>query len=261
MDWTARVEAANRKKSLRASPVKAERLTYEGGSSPTKNRLILAPPVQQPVHECEGNRIVSMRMLHEGLREHLRCPQCKCHGTLTLSREREVSKGFAGDLRWWCARCKEPTLCVETSPRAARQAKSGPAPTDLNMRAALAAVHSGIGQQQMARLFGIMDMPVPAHTTWALAEKRVHDALLVVGERSMARQLDLERSLSWREMNDSLEVCHRLHPRRARRRELAALPRAVGGAVRRRADVGAAVPRGGHGGVRGLARGDGRGRR
>ena len=64
------------------------------------------------------------------------------------------------------------------------------------MRLALAAVHSGIGELAMNRILGILDAPAPSHDTYARAEKRVYEALLVVGERSMARRLEVERDLA-----------------------------------------------------------------
>ena len=171
------------KKSLRVSPEPTDRLTYQGSSSPSRNRLQFSSPSAEVVEPCEGNRIVNMRMLHEGLREHLRCPKCRKHGTLTLSRQHEVSKGIAGTLKWPCSICEEQTISMETSTTAKRRVEKGPAPTDMNFRAALAAVHAGVGQQHISRILGILDLPACANTTYADAEKRVHEALLVVGAR------------------------------------------------------------------------------
>ena len=51
---------------------------------------------------AEGSRIVNLRLMQEMMGPHLRCPGCRHHGSLQLSRQRELerSKGIGSDLVW-----------------------------------------------------------------------------------------------------------------------------------------------------------------
>ena len=114
------------KSSLRKTPAQTTPFTYLGGSSPTKNRLSGVSFGEKPGYDvrhpmAEGSRIVNLRLMQESLGPHLRCPGCRHHGSLQLSRTREMelSKGVSGTLVWVCRDCEEE-LHVEPASKVER---------------------------------------------------------------------------------------------------------------------------------------------
>ena len=74
----------------------------------------------------------------------------------------EVDRGMASTIWFHCRGCNMLVCPLPTSHDAGREHKHGPAMADLNIRAAIANIHCGIGLTHLERFCGILNLPAPA---------------------------------------------------------------------------------------------------
>lgn len=187
-------QADVRKTSLRVNPSPMKPLEPEGTRTcDGRGSKTLLTPDKEPRVAAVGNRIMSMELLTENVMPWVVCSNCGRQGTLIPSMQDEVNRGMASIIWFYCRGCKMLVSPLPTSHDAARKHKRGPAMADLNLRAAIANIHCGIGLTHLERFCGILNLPAPAFGTYDAAEQRVHSAMLEVGAESMLRWRNAER--------------------------------------------------------------------
>ncbi|KAL1518568.1 hypothetical protein AB1Y20_002856 [Prymnesium parvum] len=130
-------------------------------------------PSQQQTRErgrafISGMRICSMESFYCSILPNVCCPSCHTVGTMTPFAEDEHARGLEGTFVITCMRCREPTLTWDYARpgefhgdgKCKRRAEM----RELNVRAVVGCMQSGIGPDQLEKLCGILGIPVNMDT-------------------------------------------------------------------------------------------------
>ena len=92
-------------------------------------------------------------------------------GGLVFDMCEEVPAGIAGIINLVCSKCKAVMISIPTTNNMPNEKrKGGRALKEVNLRAVLAAIHTGIDAEQMSIILGILDSPAPSKTPSAVKE-------------------------------------------------------------------------------------------
>ena len=153
---------------------------------------------------CEGNRIVSLDLLHAHLLPHLCCPLCQTKD-MALYQQDEGEAGLAGDLRFRCNRCNKLTIDMPTSLKCGMLGSKHQPVNEVNVRAVLAGYNTGLGFNAFERFCGVLNMPAMSQGTWSTTATYVNPLCEEAGKESMAQALREERQVSFDLGNEPAE--------------------------------------------------------
>ncbi|KAL1519149.1 hypothetical protein AB1Y20_003409 [Prymnesium parvum] len=148
-----RSSSQSSRRSVRLRPARPAAAGEEGSSR------------EEAVQSISGNRICSMDSFVTVILPCIRCPSCLTVGVLVARAQDEISLGVAGIVELHCLKCRRGTLSWDQSKGARRlmstsgKPQPGPTTRDLNIRAVIGSMQVGLGQGQLEKLFGILDLP------------------------------------------------------------------------------------------------------
>ncbi|XP_043274389.1 uncharacterized protein [Venturia canescens] len=179
----------NRKKSVLLENVsfiqEQESYSQEDRLGEKKSELTL-----EEFDNLDGRRIVELKTLGS----QLWCVSCK--ETLSLENiEREVRRGF-GSI--WTVRCHKCLLLneVTTGKQYILSSNRKSARFDINSKAVIGALHSGMGWTHLNKLFACMNIPCPDFKTFKKYETEIGTIAEEVSKESCKDATALERKMT-----------------------------------------------------------------
>ncbi|KAL1519053.1 hypothetical protein AB1Y20_003321 [Prymnesium parvum] len=186
-----RSSSQSSRRSVRLRPARPAAAGEEGSSR------------EEAVQSISGNRICSMDSFVTVILPCIRCPSCLTVGVLVARAQDEISLGVAGIVELHCLKCRRGTLSWDQSKGARRlmstsgKPQPGPTTRDLNIRAVIGSMQVGLGQGQLEKLFGILDLPSLNKDTFEHCYTRhVRQAVEDSCKESLRQALEQERVLT-----------------------------------------------------------------
>ncbi|KAJ8684693.1 hypothetical protein QAD02_020486 [Eretmocerus hayati] len=147
----------------------------------------------------KGNRIVDLELMQR----NMQCPECN-EPLLIHDIEGETIRGLSSIFLVRCRKC----LLVQTikSGSEYQNPATGKSLFSCNTKAALGAIHTGIGHSHLEKLFSIMDLPVLSQSVYKQHERMVGPILELVAKESCSEATAMERLLTEESINELKEL-------------------------------------------------------